>query len=264
MTSDTVDRNLDGKVVVVTGGTQGLGEGIARHLAELGVAGVVICGRNRDRGAAVKDALEAAGCGAEYVAADLAREDDCRAVVAAADARFGRVDGLVNAAGLTDRGTIDDTTVALWDTMFAVNVRAPFILTQEAVRVMKREGVGGSIVNITSMSMYCGQPFLTAYSASKGALATLTKNVAHALAADRIRCNALNIGWMDTPNEHAVQMAMGEPGNWLELAEAEQPFGRLIKPLDVARMTGFLLSDDSQMMTGALIDFDQRVIGTYD
>ncbi len=258
------DGRLDGKVVIVTGGTQGLGEGIARHLAQLGAAGVVVCGRNRDRGAAVKDALEDAGCAAEYVAADLAREDDCRGVVAAADARFGRVDGLVNAAGLTDRGTLDDTTVALWDTMFAVNVRAPFILTQEAVRIMKREGLGGGIVNITSMSMYCGQPFLTAYSASKGALATLTKNVAHALAADRIRCNALDIGWMDTPNEHAVQKAMGRPDNWLELAEAERPFGRLIKPLDVARMTAFLLSDNGEMMTGSLIDFDQTIIGAYD
>ncbi len=256
--------SLDGKVVVVTGGTQGLGEGIARHLAELGVAGVAICGRDRDRGAAVRDAIEAAGCAAEYVAADLAREDDCREVVAAADARFGRIDGLVNAAGMTDRGTLDDTSVELWDTMFAVNARAPFILTQEAVRVMKRERRGGAIVNITSVSMHCGQSFLTAYSASKAALATLTKNVAHALAADRIRCNALNIGWMDTPNEHAVQKAMGQPDDWLALAESEQPFGRLIKPLDVARMTGFLLGDGAAMMTGALVDFDQRVVGAYD
>ncbi len=257
-------ERLDGKVVIVTGGTQGLGEGIARHAAGLGAAGVVICGRNRERGDAVRADLEAAGCAAEFVAAELADEADCRRVVGACDARFGRVDGLVNAAGATDRGTIEDTTAALWDKLFAVNARAPFLLIQDAVRIMRREGGGGSIVNITSMSMHCGQPFLTAYSASKAALATLTKNVAHALSAERIRCNALNVGWMDTPNEHAVQMAMGRPGNWLEIAEAGQPFGRLIKPLDVARMTGFLLSDDSQMMTGALIDFDQRVIGTYD
>ena len=258
------DGKLDGKVVIVTGGTQGLGEGIARHLARRGAAGLVICGRDRDRGAAVRAALEAEGCAAEFVAADLADEADCRSVVAACDARFGCVDGLVNAAGATDRGTIEDTTAALWDKLIAVNARAPFILIQEAVRIMKREESGGSIVNITSMAMHCGQPFLTAYSASKGALATLTKNVAHALRAERIRCNALNIGWMDTPNEHKVQKAMGQPDNWLELAEAEQPFGRLIKPADVARMTAFLLSDDAEMMTGALIDFDQRVIGTYD
>ena len=258
------NAKLDGKVVVVTGGTQGLGEGIAHHLIELGAGGLAICGRNRDRGAAVRDVLEAAGCPTEFVAADLAQEADCRRVVAAADARFGRVDGLVNAAGATDRGTIDDTSVKLWDMLFAVNVRAPFILIQEAARIMKREGRGGSIVNVTSVAMYCGQSFLTAYSASKAALATLTKNVANALASDRIRCNALNIGWMDTPNEHKVQLAMGKPDDWLQRAEAEQPFGRLIKPLDVARMTGFLLGDDAAMMTGSLIDFDQRVIGTYD
>ena len=255
---------LDGKVVIVTGGTQGLGEGIARHLTQSGVAGVVICGRNHDRGAAVRAALEAEGCAAEFVAADLAEEADCRRVVAACDARFGRIDGLVNAAGATDRGTLEDTAVALWDKLFAINVRAPFILIQEAVRVMKREESGGSIVNITSLSMHCGQSFLTAYSASKGALATLTKNVAHAHKSHRIRCNALNIGWMDTPNEHKVQEAMGQPADWLEPAEAAQPFGRLIKPLDVARMTAFLLSDDAEMMTGSLIDFDQTVIGTYD
>ncbi len=264
MTTGNRAENLDGKVVVVTGGTQGLGEGIARHLAHLGAAGLVICGRNRERGAAVRDALEDEGCAAEYVAADLAREADCRDVIAAADARFGRADGLVNAAGLTDRGTIDDTSVELWDTMFAVNARAPFILIQEAVRVMKREGRGGSIVNITSVAMHCGQPFLTAYSASKAALATLTKNVANAVRTDRIRCNALNIGWMDTPNEHLVQKAMGKPDDWLAIAEDEQPFGRLIKPLDVARMTAFLLGDGAAMMTGALVDFDQRVVGTYD
>jgi NAD(P)-dependent dehydrogenase (short-subunit alcohol dehydrogenase family) len=258
------DALLDGKVAVVTGGTQGLGEGIARRLAESGAAGVVICGRNQERGEAVKGALEDAGCAAEYVAADLAREDDCRQVVAAADARFGRVDGLVNAAGATDRGTLDDTTVELWDMLFAVNVRAPFILSQEAVRIMKREGRGGSVVNITSMAMYCGQPFLTPYSASKGALATLTKNIAHAHRADRIRCNALNIGWTDTPNEHLVQKAMGKPDDWLERAEAELPFGRLLKPLDVARLTAFLLSDGAEMMTGSLIDFDQTIIGAYD
>jgi len=95
-------------------------------------------------------------------------------------------------------------------------------------------------------------------------LATFTKNVAHALRRDRIRVNGLNIGWMDTPNEHIVQKAMGKPDNWLELAEATQPFGRLLKPLDVAKLTAYLLSDDSQMMTGSIIDYDQNVIGSYD
>jgi NAD(P)-dependent dehydrogenase (short-subunit alcohol dehydrogenase family) len=258
------EGRLIGKVVIITGGTQGLGEGIARYLADLGAAGLVICGRNEDRGQMVAAALAGAGCQSLYVQADLAKEADCRRVVQVCDDQFGRVDGLVNAAGLTARGTLEDTPVALWDEMFAVNTRAPFILMQETVRVMKREGRGGSIVNILSMSSHGGQPYITAYCASKGALATLTKNAAHALRFDRIRVNGLNIGWTYTTNEDKVQKAMGKPDNWLEEAEAGMPFKRLLRPRDVAGLTAYLLSDEAQMMTGALIDFDQYVIGNYD
>lgn len=252
------------KIIVVTGGTQGLGEGIARYLANQGAAGLVICGRNQERGQAVAADLEKSGVRTVYVPTDLEREADCRNVIRVCDEKFGRIDGLVNAAGVTTRGTIEDTSVELWDQIFAVNTRAPFILMQEAVRVMKREGHGGSIVNILSMSAHGGQPFITAYCASKGALATLTKNVAHALRFDHIRVNGLNIGWTYTTNEHAVQVAMGKPENWLELAEPKLPFKRLLRPQDVASITTYLLSDESEMMTGSLVDFDQHVIGNYD
>ncbi|MEO0561414.1 MAG: SDR family oxidoreductase [Chloroflexota bacterium] len=255
---------LQGKVIIVTGGTQGVGEGIARLAAERGAAGVVICGRNAERGAAVAADLTTAGSEGVFVQADLADVDACRAVVRAADERFGYVSGLVNAAGITDRGTIEDTSVDLWDRMFDINARAPFFLIQEAVKVMKREGNGGSIVNILSMSAHGGQPFISAYSASKGALATLTKNVAHALRQDRIRCNGLNIGWTLTPNEQKVQEAMGKPEDWVAEADAGMPFGRLLRPRDIAGMCAYLLSDEAKMMTGALIDFDQYVIGNYD
>jgi NAD(P)-dependent dehydrogenase (short-subunit alcohol dehydrogenase family) len=148
--------------------------------------------------------------------------------------------------------------------MFAVNARAPFLLIQGAARIMKREGRGGAIVNIITMSSHGGQPKLVPYSASKGALVTLTKNVAHGLLEDRIRVNGLNIGWANTPNEHAVQLAEGQPENWLELAEARQPFGRLISTGDVANAVLFLISADSGVMTGSVIDFDQTIIGAYD
>ncbi len=252
---------LSGKIIIVTGGTQGLGEAIARHLVEQGAGGMVICGRNRANGQRVSGALEAAGCPTLYVAADLSKEADCREMVRACDDRFGRVDGLVNVAGDTRRGTLEDSSVALWDHQFAVNARAPFILMQEAVRIMKREKIAGSIVNIISMACYGGEPYLTPYCASKGALATLTKNVANALLFDRIRVNGLNVGWMSTPNEDVVQKASGRPDNWLELAEAKSPFGRLLRPSDPVQLVALLLSDDSGMMTGSLIDFDQVVVG---
>ena len=107
---------------------------------------------------------------------------------------------------LTDRGTILDTSPELFDRMFAVNVRAPFFLMQDAAKIMRREKIPGAIVNILSMSGHGGQPFISAYSGSKGALATLTKNIAFSLMPDHIRVNGLNIGWMDTPGEHAIQM----------------------------------------------------------
>jgi NAD(P)-dependent dehydrogenase (short-subunit alcohol dehydrogenase family) len=254
------DQRLDGKVVVVTGSTQGLGAAIATRAARLGAAGVVVSGRDCERGERVRAAL---GADAVFVAADLAREADCRAIVAACAERFGRVDGLVNAAGLSMRGTLDDTSVELWDRLFAVNARAPFILTQEAARLMRRYGTGGSVVNIITMASHGGEPVLMAYSASKGALATLTRNLGYSLQPDRIRVNGLNIGWTATDGEHGVQTGIGQSDGWLADADASRPLGRLLRPDDIAPMVTYLLSDAARMVTGSVIDFDQTVHGPY-
>jgi NAD(P)-dependent dehydrogenase (short-subunit alcohol dehydrogenase family) len=254
------------KVAIVTGSTQGLGEAIARRLVAEGmIDGLVICGRNVEGGRQLAAEFSQRGCRTEFVAADLARIDDCRALVERARAAFGRVDYLVNSAATTDRGGILDTTPELFDRTVAVNVRAPFFLMQDALRLMVERRIAGSIVNIISMSSYGGQPFLTPYSMSKGALATLTKNVAQSVVKHRIRVNGLNLGWMDTPGEHAIQKrAHGAADDWLEKAERAQPVGRLIKPDEVARTVAFLLSDRSGLMTGSIIDFDQNIMGTYE
>jgi NAD(P)-dependent dehydrogenase (short-subunit alcohol dehydrogenase family) len=257
--------NLSGKVAIITGGTQGLGEAIARLFGERGAAGIMICGRNAKGGERVASEISAAGCPAVFVQADLAKVADCRKVVAKADERFGRVDALVNAAALTDRGNIFDTTEERYNEIFDVNVRAPFFLIQETVRIMQREKIAGSIVNIQSMSAHGGQPFITAYCASKGALATLTRNVAHSLLKFRIRINGLNIGWMSTPGEDNIQKTYhGAEDGWLEEAVKTRPFGRLLDPKEVARACAYLCSDESGLMTGSNIDFDQNVVGTGD
>jgi hypothetical protein len=257
--------SMRGKAAIVTGGTQGLGEAIAHLFADRGAGAILICGRNRENGARVREDLARKGVKAEYVPADLADVEDCRAVVAAADRAFGRIDALVNAAALTDRGTIFDTSPALFDSLFAVNVRAPFFLMQDAINVMRRERTRGTIVNIISMAAHGGQTFITAYCASKGALATLTKNVAFSVMRLGIRVNGLCIGWTDTPGEDRIRkLYHGSGEGWLREAEAGMPFGRLIKPGEVARAAAYLSSEESGLMTGSLIDFDQQVLGCAD
>jgi NAD(P)-dependent dehydrogenase (short-subunit alcohol dehydrogenase family) len=258
----TVKTSLTGKYAIVTGSSQGLGEAIARMFKARGVAGLIICGRNAERGKAVATSLHSDTCPVHFVQSDLANVDDCRRVVAAADEHFGAVHILVNAAGVSDRGTIWDTTPELWDWIMAINVRAPFILIQETIKIMRREGVEGSIVNIGSVSAYGSVPFLTPYATSKGALMTLTKNAAYAIMRYRIRINMLNIGWMDTPGENIIQHKYHDAGDdWLENAERGMPFGRLLKPEEVARAVTFIASDESGMMTGSIVDFDQSVQG---
>ena len=257
--------SLQGKYAVVTGGTQGLGEAIARTFAKAGAAGLVICGRNAANGERVAREIGEGGCPTYFVCADLAKVADCRKVIEEADRRFHRIDALVNAAALTDRGTILDTTEERYNEIFDVNVRAPFFLIQGAANIMKREKIAGSIVNIQSMSGHGGQPFIAAYCASKGALATLTKNVAHALVRHRIRVNGLNIGHMATPGEDRIMKTYhGAKEGWLEEAAKSKPVGRLIDPEEVARACVYLASDESGLMTGSNIDFDQNVVGAGD
>jgi NAD(P)-dependent dehydrogenase (short-subunit alcohol dehydrogenase family) len=255
--------SLDGKVAVVTGSTQGLGEAVAHLFADRGARGLVITGRNEKNGARVKADLERKGVKAVFVAGDLAKMDDTRKVIAATDKEFGRVDIVINAAGITDRGTIWDTSPDLFDAMMNVNVRAPYFIIQDALHVMKREKIKGSIVNIISISGHGGQSFISAYCVSKGALITLTRNTAYSVMKHQIRVNGLNIGWMDTPGEDRIMKTYHEAEEgWLKKAEAGRPFGRLLKPDEVARACAYLGSDESGMMTGSIIDFDQQVVGT--
>ena len=258
-------NRLDGKVAIVTGGTQGLGAAIARRFAESGASGIVTCGRTSAKGNRVASAItESTGVPVHFVRADLGVVEDCREVVSAADRRFGRVDVLVNAGAVTDRGNILDTSPELFDAMMAINVRGPYFLMQDAARLMIRDGIEGAMVNIGSMSALTGQPFISAYCVSKGALATLTRNTAFSLLRNRIRVNQLNIGWMASDGEDRIQREYhGAADDWLEKAAAEQPFGRLLDPAEVARAVAFIASADAGMMTGAVVSFDQSVWGGY-
>jgi NAD(P)-dependent dehydrogenase (short-subunit alcohol dehydrogenase family) len=265
MAADGMSGQLAGKVAAITGGTQGLGEATARLFAARGAAGLALCGRSLERGERIAREISGTGCPTEFVHADLERVAEARDFIDSVEASFGRLDILVNCAAATDRGTIENTTEELWDRIFALNVKSQFFLIQRAVEVMRRHRIAGAIANVGTMTAHGGPPKLIAYSASKGALVIMTRALANAVKRDRIRINTLNIGWTNTPREHLVQTGMdGQPENWLELASRKQPFGRLIEADEVARALAFLCSDESGLMTGALIDFDQTIAGTWD
>src|ERR671923_884986 len=216
---------LTDKVVLVSGGTQGVGAGVARAAAREGAA-VAVTGRRREPGEALAAELQTAGAKAMFVQADVADVAQAQGSVTAVVAELGRVDCLVNAAGLTARGTLLDTTPELFDAHIAVNLRAPFFLMQAAVKDMLARKAPGTIVNVISSSELGGQPYLAPYVAAKAGLAGLTRNAAHAHRWDRIRINGLNIGWTDTEGEDATQRRFhGAGDDWRGTGAAAPPLG---------------------------------------
>ena len=254
--------SMHGKVLLLSGASRGVGECVARLAVERGAAGLALVGRDTKTGEALAKELTSLGTNTIFISADLAKPEEPARIVEMVDKTFGVVHGLLNSAAETSRGSVWNTTPEMFDTMMSVNVRAPFMLIQGCAKIMKREGVAGAVVNIGSVTGYGGDVNLTHYAISKGALHTLTRNCAYSLMRDRIRVNLLNPGWMDTPTEDSTQRKWhNAQDGWLQKAESEQPLGRLIKPDELARTIMFLLSDESGLMTGAVIDFDQSVVG---
>jgi NAD(P)-dependent dehydrogenase (short-subunit alcohol dehydrogenase family) len=255
---------LQDQVVLVSGGTTGLGAGIAWAAAREG-ATVAVTGRRREPGEALAAELTADGAKALFVQTDVADVAQARACAAVVISAFGRVDSLVNAAGLTDRGTLLDTTPELFDAHIAVNLKAPFFLMQAVVADLVARQAPGTIVNIISTSAHAGQPYLAPYVAAKSGLIGLTRNAAHAHRWDRVRINGLNIGWTDTEGEDATQRRFhGAGDDWRAKAGASLPMGKLGQVGEIADFVVFLLSDRSGVVTGSVIDWDQNVLGGMD
>jgi NAD(P)-dependent dehydrogenase (short-subunit alcohol dehydrogenase family) len=249
-------------VTIINGGTQGLGEAVARRLADGGATGLLLAGRSVERGEALAADLNEAGTPTVFVPCDIGDAEAPRRIVSICDERFGRVDGVVNVAANTTRATLFTETPEHFDRLMAVNVKGPLFLNQAAAEVMLREGGGGSIVNVGSIVGHGGPSKLTTYSMTKAALTVMTKNLAFALMRHGIRVNQVNPGWMDTESEHHIQMTEdGAPENWLELAEARVPMGRLVQTWEVANLIAFCLGAESGLLTGQSIDVDQSVPG---
>jgi NAD(P)-dependent dehydrogenase (short-subunit alcohol dehydrogenase family) len=255
---------LENKVVFISGGSQGLGAAIARAAVREG-ATVVITGRRQEPGEKLVAEFAERGAAALFVQADVSDVAQAQAAVARAVTEFGRVDCLVNSAGLTTRGTLVDTTPELFDAHIAVNLRGPFFTMQAVVKDMIRRGDGGTIVNVISIAELGGQPYLAPYVAAKAGLAGVTRNAAHAHRWDRIRINGLDIGWTDSEGEDATQRAFhGAGDDWREKAAASVPMGKLGQVDEIADFVVFLLSPRSGVVTGSVIDWDQDVVGGSD
>lgn len=238
------------KVAIVTGATGGLGEAIARRLAQDGIA-VVLSGRRDAEGQeAARKIAEETGTETHFVRADIGQAEDCLRLVSEARTRFGRVDILVNNAAELAQSPWEELTVEQWDAAYAANVRAPWLLSRACAPLMREAG-GGSIVNIgTTMNYKGGSLDRVAYSTSKGALLTLTKSLASQLIRDKIRVNYVIVGWMATPQEKELRdKTHGDGEKFLRETGEKRPLGRHETPEDIAHGVAYLVSDSASHVT---------------
>jgi len=247
-------NRVGGKVAIVTGGNAGVGRATAELLACEG-AKVVVAARTAATGEETVRLIAQAGGEAIFVRTDVGREEDCIALVAETVRRFGRVDVLVNNAGIYPRATLTETTIALLREIMATNLEGPLVLCREAVPHMIAGG-GGSIINVGSRNALGGAANLTPYSVSKGGLWTLTRNIAAAFIGDNVRVNYLNPGWNHTETEKKVQALEGHDEAWLAAAAANLAAGRAADPSDAAYVILWLASDESSYVNGQDISTD--------
>ncbi len=245
---------MQGKVVVVTGAAQGIGRGCAELLAREG-ARVVVGDVQEEQGTATVTAIKEGGGSAIFQRTDVVQENDCEALIAAAMKTYGRLDGLVNNVGFYPRATLEETTTELWEQIFNVNLRGAFYCCKYAVPHM-RDGGGGSVVNIGSINGIQALPNLVAYGAAKGGLLGMTRTLAGAYAADRIRFNYIIPGWVLSEGEIALQKSRGVNEEQLRAAGAALALGRHQEPLDTAYACIYLLSDESPQVTGTIMHID--------
>jgi len=234
---------LAGKVAVVTGGSRGIGLAIAAWLAEHG-ATVVVSGRDADRVQAAAKELEGHGTPVLGVPADAAKREDADRLVDVTRERFGRLDILINNAGITRDGLVIRMKDDDWDRVMEVNLRGAFLMTRAAAKVMVRSKSGGRIINIASTAGTMGNAGQANYSAAKAGLIGLTKAAARELAHWGILVNAVAPGLIET------DMAASIPEEAREALLAQVPLKRIGTPREVAEMVGFLAGDGAAYVTG--------------
>lgn len=243
---------LKDKVIIVTGGTSGIGKAIAERVVAEG-GKVLVHGIERKDGEAVVARL---GASAALHLDDLADPASPPRIAAAAVKAFGGIDGIVNNAAIVARTGLLDTTPAFFDRMMAVNIRSALFLIQAAFPQLKARQ--GCVLNIGSINAHSGQANLLDYSISKGAMQTLSRNLANAHAADHVRVNHINVGWVLTDREYAHQIEHGAAADWPEKIPAHfAPAGRLMTPAEIASAAVYWLGDESRPVSGSVVDMEQ-------
>lgn len=247
---------LSRQVILVTGSTSGIGEAIARRFARDGAA-VLVHGLDIAAGLRIAADIAREGGETEFISGRLEDPAAPQRIVAAAIARWGRIDGVVNNAADLSRSSLESTDATVFDRVIAVNLRAPLLLIREALPHFRRQG-GGRVLNIGSTNSYCGERNLLAYSISKAGLVTLTRNLADAHGSEGVRCNLLNVGWTLTANERQLKIAEGMPDDWPQrLPRSLVPSGRLLAPEEIAAAAAYFFSEEAALINGATIDLEQ-------
>lgn len=245
---------VDGKVCIVTGAGSGIGKAIAERLAEEG-AKVLCVDINGETVGKTAEEINLAGGVAAAKAADVSDPRQVDAFVKHCLDLYGRIDVLVNNAGVNLPGVFHEVSDEVIDKTLNVNVKGPIYGCRAAIPHMLRSG-GGSIVNISSVNGLVSEPFLTVYSASKGAVVMLTKGVALDYAKQNIRCNAICPGWVDTPINYAHAELLGGLEKVYSTIDTVQPIGRPGEPREIAHLALFLASDEASFLTGSIISAD--------
>lgn len=249
-----------GKTCVVTGGSQGLGNATAQLMKARGASAILLVGRDQAKGDAAAAALDGDGCAVSFLSSDVGSTEGVEAIAAAIDERYGTVHAVASCAAATWRGSVWNTTGDMWDEMLAINVKANGLLISGMAKIMDREGVHGSIALVGSIAHHGAIGELFPYVVAKHSLEAMVRHAAYSLRMEQIRVNLINPGWMNTPAEDVMQKKFHDASDdWLEKASAQQAFGRLLDPAEVARGICFMLSAESGMMSGASIDFDQTM-----
>jgi 2-deoxy-D-gluconate 3-dehydrogenase len=243
--------DLTGRVALVTGGNGGIGLGMALGLAQAGAA-IAIAGRNPAKGSAALDQLRALGAECAFLTGDVSDAAACRQLVSEAVQRFGRLDILINNAGMNIRARPESYATAQWHEIIETNLSSAFYACQAAYPEMQRAG-GGKIINIGSMTSLFGVPFAAPYSASKGGIVQLSKALATAWAKDNIQVNSVLPGWIDT---ELTQRARAQVDSLHDRVLSRTPAGRWGVPADLSGVAVFLASPASDFVTGTAIPVD--------